>query len=128
MATYKELLTSFDLSLSSSNLSLPKYPANFFPDPTPDEFLIYEIIPSKKGEKEYGDTNYKAGMFIAQIYVQANQGPLRVYEVADELEELIVRKVFSSTQTYDPVLFMVGVDRDDKSLFRADFSLQFNSF
>ena len=131
MATYSELLTSFDTVFASNEWALESintFPANFYPNNLPDEFIKYEVLPAGKGEQEYGEVNYKAGLFIAQIYTQANRGPKRIYELASAIETQFSRSFLGSTQTYDGTLTIVGIDKDDTSLFRADYSLTFNSF
>ena len=58
MATYTELLESVDSVFSSSEwkgLVVPAFPANFFPHDTPDEFVVYEIIPSGTPAQEFAD-------------------------------------------------------------------------
>ena len=131
MAKFTELLSSIDSVFASSEwqgLSIPAYPANLWPSTTPDEFVIYEILPSGQPVAEYSDPNYKNGLIIVQVYVKANSGPARVYEVADELATLFQRDLIRDTQLYDGTLAIKGIDKDDTSLFRADYSLQFNSF
>jgi len=131
MATYSKLLESIDSVFSSSEwrgLVVPAFPANFFPHDTPDEFVVYEIIPSGDPTQEFADAGYLAGLIIIQIYTQANMGPKRVYEVADELAALFRNKQLMSTQTQEGSLSFQGLDKDDTSLFRADYSLKFNSF
>jgi hypothetical protein len=131
MAKFTELLSSIDSVFASSEwqgLSIPAYPANLWPATVPDEFIIYEIIPSGMPVTEYSDPNYKGGVIIIQLYVKANSGPARVYEVADELATLFQRDLIRDTQLYDGTLAIKGIDKDDTSLFRADYSLQFNSF
>jgi len=131
MATYSEILSSFDSVFASSEWAsqlVPTFPANFYPNNLPDEFIKYEFITEGEGEEEYGDVNYKAGLFIVQIYTQANKGPKRVYELASAVENQLSRNFLNSTQTYGGNLAIVGIDKDDISLFRADYSLKFNSF
>jgi hypothetical protein len=131
MATYRALLTSIDAIFASSewtNLGINAYPANYWPQTNPDEFVIYEIIPSSIAVQEYSKANYKAGLVILQIYTRANQGLLRTTEIADELNTLFEKEFTNDTQLYDGVLSVKGIDKDDTSLFRADYSLQFNSF
>jgi hypothetical protein len=131
MATYRALLTSIDAVFASTewtNLGINAYPANYWPQTNPDEFVIYEIIPSSIAVQEYSKANYKAGLIILQIYTRANQGLLRTTEIADELNVLFEKEFTNDTQLYDGVLSVKGIDKDDTSLFRADYSLQFNSF
>jgi hypothetical protein len=131
MATYRALLTSIDAIFASTewtNLGINAYPANYWPATNPDEFVIYEIVPSSIAVQEYSKSNYKAGLIILQIYTRANQGLLRTTEIADELNVLFEKEFTNDTQLYDGVLSVKGIDKDDTSLFRADYSLQFNSF
>jgi hypothetical protein len=131
MATYRDLLASIDAIFASSDWtsnSISAYPANYWPATNPDEFVIYEILPSSVALQEYQKANYKSGLIILQIYTRTNQGMLRTTEIADILNNLFEREITSDTQLYDGVLSVKGIDKDDTSLFRADYSLQFNSF
>ena len=131
MATYVELMSSVDSVFASQQWAdelVPAFPQNFYPDSLPNEFVRYEIIPSGQGVEEYGDPNYKAGLIILQIFTQANRGPKRTFEIAAKLEEHFENKLIQSTQVGRGTLDVLGIDKDDTSLFRADYSLQFNSF
>ena len=131
MANYKSLLSSIDSVFASSswqNFGVNAYPANFWPSITPDEFVIYEIIPSSPPVEEYSKPVYKRGLIIIQIYTRSNQGSMRTYEIADKLSDLLENQYSVDTQLSDGTLSVKGIDKDDTSLFRADYSLQFNSF
>ena len=131
MANYTSLLSSIDSVFASSswqNFGVSAYPANFWPSTTPDEFVIYEIIPSSPPVEEYSKPVYKRGLIIIQIYTRSNQGALRTYEIADKLSNLLENQYTVDTQLSDGTLSVKGIDKDDTSLFRADYSLQFNSF
>jgi hypothetical protein len=94
----------------------------------PDEFVIYEIIPASLPVPEYSKPTYKKGMIIIQIYTRSNKGLARCYEIADKLSTLFDSNYSNSTQLHDGTLNVRGIDKDDTSLFRADYSLEFNSF
>ena len=131
MATYTQLFQSFDSVFASSDwssLNLTVFPSNFYPPSNPKEFLRYEVIPLEESTAEYGESNYKAGLFNVQIYVQANRGPARVFQLAESLDTHFSKKLLGSTQTHRGKLDVVGMDKDDTSLFRADYSLFFNSY
>jgi|SaaInlStandDraft_1057018.scaffolds.fasta_scaffold09275_6 hypothetical protein len=131
MANYTSLLSSIDKVFASSswkNFGVKSYPANFWPATNPDEFVIYEIIPSSPPVEEYSKPTYKRGMIIIQIYTRSNKGSLRTYEIADKLADLLENQYSVDTQLSDGTLNVRGIDKDDTSLFRADYSLQFNSF
>jgi hypothetical protein len=67
-------------------------------------------------------------LIILQIYTSANKGPKRLYELASVIEEQFEKRSIGSTQVLGGTLSIVGIDKDDTSLFRADYSLKFNSF
>jgi len=131
MANYTELLSSVDAVFASNDwksFGLTAFPANFWPQTTPDEFIIYEIIPASPPVPEYSKPTYKKGIIIIQIYTRSNKGLSRCYEIADKLATLFDSNNSNSTQLSDGTLNVRGIDKDDTSLFRADYSLQFNSF
>jgi len=131
MATYRSLLSSIDAAFNSDEWKshgFPAFPANYWPHTMPDEFVIYEVVPSSPPIAEYQKPKYKGGLIIVQIYTRSNKGPFKVMEVADVLSDLLENKLQHATQLQDGVLSVKGIDKDDTSLFRADYSLQFNSF
>jgi hypothetical protein len=131
MASYSELMSSFDSVFSTTewtSVGLPAFPANFFPSTYPDEFIRYQVVPSEEGVEEYGRNLYKSGFFIVEIYAQSNKGPKRIYEIASVIEDYFANRSFMKTQVSSGTLQVVGIDKDDTSLFRADYSLKFNSF
>ena len=131
MATYSEVLSTFDgvfLSQDWTNLGIPAFPANFTSGHLPKEFAKYEVIQGGKEIDEFGNANYKNGLFIVQIYVEAEKGPGRMAAVADVLDQLLNRKTINKTQLGSSNLDTKGADKDDTTLFRADYSLKYNSF
>jgi len=131
MASYTELLSSIDAVFASgswTSLGVASFPANFWPHTVPDEFVIYEIIPASLPVPEYSKPTYKKGMIIIQIYTRSNKGLARCYEIADKLSTLFDSNYSNSTQLHDGILNIRGIDKADTSLFRADYSLEFNSF
>ena len=131
MATYHEVLTDFDSVFTTDAwkaLGLPAFPANYMPSKTPDEFVKYEIIDGGKASKEFGEVNYKNGLFICEIYVKSDAGPRRMAVVADTLDGVLQRKQLNKTQTGSSNLRTMGADSNDISLYRADYSLTYNSY
>jgi len=131
MSTYNEVMSDFDSIFTTEtwkSLGTPAFPANFMPIKTPDEFVKYEIISGGESVPEHGTANYKNGLFICQIYVKADAGPRRMAVIADILDSVIRRKQINSTQTGASTLSIKGADSDDTSLFRADYSLNYNSY
>ena len=131
MATYTEVFDSFDsifLDQGWTDLGIPAFPANFTTGKLPKEFLRYQIIDGGKEVDEFGDPNYKNGLFIAEIYVEAEKGPRRMAAVADVLDQLLNRQQIGKTQLGSSNLDTKGADKDDTTLYRADYSLAYNSF
>lgn len=131
MASYTDLFKSIDSVFASEiwlSTGVKAFPMNYYPKVVPKEFVRYEVLPAGNPTDEYGSANYKSGLIIVQIYCQSSTGPSRVFEIADILKSLMERQTIVSTQVSDGSLELYGVDKDDISLFRADYSLQFNSF
>lgn len=131
MATYTEVLNAFDsvfLAQDWTDLGIPAFPANFSEGHLPREFVRYEVIQGGKENGEFGNANYKNGLFIVSIYVEAERGPSRIAAVADVLDQLLNRKQINATQLGSSNLDTKGADKNDTTLFRADYSLSYNSF
>lgn len=127
MAKYSDIQKDIEGVFAGSNWTgnnVSAYPANFVGGNFGDEFVKLEIIPSRP-LPNYGKAGNR-GQVIVQIYTQAGKGPSRTYEIADLLDSELQNKTFTNgTQTGTSSLSILGIDNDDKSLFRGDYQISF---
>lgn len=72
-----------------------------------------------------------SGMLMIDIFIEAGTGPKRAYLIADRLDAYLESKTMKtaqngSTQFESSNLVNLGVDKDDKSLYRYSYSLPFH--
>ena len=103
------------------------YPSNYQAGSFADEFVKIEIIPGRPL------TTYTRpgiqGQVIIQIYTRAGNGITRSVEIADILDTILqVQTLPSGTQTGTSSISFLGIDAQDNSLFRADYSVSFRNY
>lgn len=132
MSQYTSLISEVEGAFASQEWlenSIAVYPINFNDPNRPNEFVIVEVLPSKPLMSEFGGSLQVAGLIIVQIYVPANSGSRRLYEISDLLDKIMQKKVINvNIQTESSTLDVKGVDSDDPGLFRGDYSVRFNSY
>lgn len=132
MAKYENALKSIESVFAAdawTSTGIEAFPANFKPTSFNEEFVKVEVLPGTP------NTNYSqvgvGGLVIVQIYTKANTGPKRVMEIADFLDRILQTKKLNShdlTVTSESTLNFLGIDQDDNSLYRADYSVRFNHY
>jgi hypothetical protein len=129
MAKFSEVIEDIEGIFGTSSWtskSIQAYPANYSGAYT-NEFVKLEVIPSRP-LNIFGNLSVQ-GQVIAQIYVQTGLGTRRIMEIADHLDDVLQAKTLSNgTQTGTSALSFLGVDPDDNSLFRADYSISFKKY
>jgi len=112
-------------------LGLVLYPSNFdYSDKRPAEYLVLEILPSDAlTDSQWGGGTRIGGLLIIQIYIPVNTGSRRVYAIADNLDDVLQKKVLGyNIQTGGSSIQLKGNDPDNPALFRADYTVRFNSY
>ena len=103
------------------------YPSNYQGGDFADEFVKIEILPGRPL------TTYTRpgvqGQIIIQIYTRAGEGITRSAAIADILDQVLQVQSFSrGTQTGTSSIAFLGIDSQDNSLFRADYSVSFRNY
>lgn len=112
---------------SWTNRNLTIYPANYEGGTVSNEFMKLEIIPARplNNYRKFGSV----GQVIIQIYTQKGHGMTRTFEIADILDSELANKTLSrGTKTGTSSITGIGIDNDDNSLFRADYSVSFRNY
>ena len=104
-------------------------PRNFTASTIDGEFIRLSVIPSSTGL----NTASVSGILIIDIFTSAGIGPQRSNFIADKLDAYLVGKSLEVrtgviTQFSLSSLDFVGIDTDNKSLFRAKYTIPFNFF
>jgi len=129
MAKFAEIISDVEGIFGTTawtSKNIQTYPANYSGAYT-NEFIKLEVIPSRP-LNYYGNLSIQ-GQAIIQIYVQTGLGVRRIMEIADHLDDVLQAKTLSNgTQTGTSALSFLGVDPDDNSLFRADYTISFKKY
>jgi len=108
--------------------SIAAYPGNFEGEIGAKEFVKLELLPSS-GEDAFGNFSGIEGQIIIQIYVPAGQGMARVLAVAGILDSYFQAKHFvNGTSTGSSAINIIGKDKANPALFRADYTVSFKLF
>jgi hypothetical protein len=104
--------------------NIKTYPNNFTATDAGTEFLRVSILPSGSGV----NLRSVSGVLIIEIYVTAGNGTKRISELADKLDEFLEGKTMNKVQCTSSSLSILGKDKDNPSLFRANYSISFNYY
>lgn len=130
MSKFVNLLSDVEGQFATStwtSQNISAFPANFRVPETESEFVKLEVLPLRDNS-DYGRCGIE-GIIYVQIYVQANQGLKRLMEIADILDTILQAKSLTNgTKTQASSLNVIGVDRDNPELFRADFAVDFTFY
>jgi len=101
---------------------VPTYPAEYIPPVNNTEYLRITIIPSETGLNA-GSTS---GIMMIDIFFPANVGSRRGFELADLLDDYLVKKTILTTQIFDSTLRPAS--SEDSTLSRLIYSIPFKHF
>jgi hypothetical protein len=102
-------------------------PANF---KSPDqEYIRISVIASNTGL----NINSVSGILLIDIFTFAGEGPLKASLIADTLDGYLVGRSKSTasnglTQFLYSTLSLSGVDKDNPTLYRSNYTIPFNYF
>jgi hypothetical protein len=109
--------------------AIKTYPQNYIAVNPGNEFIRVTIIPSGKG------INMKSvsGILIIDIFAETGKGTKRTFEIADSLDSFLVGKSRSTsgnnvTQFTSSNVQSLGIDKDNQSLYRTQYSIPFNYY
>jgi hypothetical protein len=81
--------------------------------------------------KPYTSQQYEeiSGLIVLSLFLQLPDGALRAAQLADQLHPLFKQVTLASgTRTGHPFLTQQGKDKDDPTLYRADYMVPFTFF
>jgi hypothetical protein len=109
--------------------NIKTFPTNFVPVSPGNEFIRVSLLPSGNGI----NIRSVSGVFIIDIFTPAGNGPKRVSQIADKLDQYLVGKSMSTsagsvTQLQNSSLQPNGIDRDNSTLYRSTYTIPFNYF
>lgn len=107
--------------------NIQAFPSNYRVPANQSEFVKIEVLPLRSNS-DYNRFGIE-GIVYVQIYVQANNGVRRLMEIADLLDNILQNKALTEgTQTRESSLNVMGIDKDNPELFRADYSVDFINY
>lgn len=127
-AAEKSIFSVFNSSIWKAE-NIKTYPSNFVIVNPGTEFIRINIIPSGKGINLIS----LSGVIIVDIFTSAGNGPRRTSTIADKLDQYLVGKSLTTDdgnclQLKNSSLAAVGVDSDNASLYRSNYTIPFNLF
>lgn len=106
------------------------YPVNYSGSiDSTGSFLRISILPGNGGLEAFSFKKRFNGLLILSIFVKAGNGDNDLFAIADTLDSFFQGKTLvNGTQFGASTLKPLGLDSADKSLYRGDYSIQFNSY
>jgi hypothetical protein len=99
-------------------------PANFIKADFETEYIRISILPVDS-VNHFGSVG---GLVMIDIFTPIGTGTKRTYEIADNLDSLLMGKGHDGVQLFESNLKTVGPDKDSPHLFRTIYSIQFKYF
>ena len=69
-----------------------------------------------------------SGLLIIDIFITAGEGPSALYSIADQLDNLMLKKTVGNLQFFTSSMLPLGYDVDNPTLFRGRYQLNFTYF
>lgn len=109
--------------------NIKTYPNNFVAVIPTKEFIRVNVIANGTSINNISIS----GILIIEIYTSAGEGPKRSSAIADKLDDYLQTKSKSTvtkkvTQFLRSSIAIKGVDKDNPSLHRVDYTIPFNYF
>lgn len=113
-----------------TTLNIKAYPDNYQGAiSTTDSFVKISIITGSASLDAFSFGKQLSGMLIISIFVKAGNGDKDVYTLADTLDGFFEGKTLQNGTQFGPsTIKYSGLDRDDPSLYRGDYSITFKTF
>lgn len=115
-------------SQSWKNENIPTYPLNLVKNDSNKEYIRISIIPGSQSV----NINSSSGVLIIDIFTDYNTGTKAYFKIADKLDSYLVNKSFFKNkyalQLGTSSLAPSGQDPETRSLFRAQYTINFNFF
>lgn len=102
-------------------------PENYQGKSTYTEYIRVNIIyPS--GDSIYRNNNFVYGILSIDIFTPTGEGPKRANEIADRLDYYFSAKTISPVQFLSSSLVPFGRDKDNASLYRTIYTINYKYF
>ena len=132
MQKYENTLTQIFSIFGSpawKSQNIKTYPSNYVAKDASSEFIRVSVIPNGKG------INLKSisGLLIIDIFASAGDGPKRLFQIADKLDEYLCGKTvktesLSKVQMRESSISSSKIDEDNPTLSRVSYSIPFSYF
>lgn len=132
MPKYEDALLQVFSIFGSANWksqNIKTYPSNFVAKEATSEFIRVSIIPNGRG------INLKSvsGLLIIDIFVSAGEGPKRIFQIADKLDEYLCGKTvktasLNKVQMQNSSVSSAKVEDNNPAICRASYSIPFSYF
>jgi hypothetical protein len=119
---YSDIYSVFGTPEWESN-DIKTIPANVSSVNDATEFIRVNIITD--GNANFGRTKDAKGILLIDIFTPQGHSVVRSLAIGDTLDEFISGKKIGRVQFYSSSLYQNGRDRDNPSLHRTTYSIEF---
>jgi len=107
-------------------LGVAAYPDNYQGAIATDSFVKLHIIPGTPVFDSYALKKSLSGAVIISIYVKAGKGDKEIFSIGDSIDGFFQGKTLQNGTQFGPsTINVLGLDRDDPSLYRGDHMITF---
>lgn len=129
-STLYELIYAVFNTAQWAAASIPTYPVNFTPPSGLDTYIRVDVVAS--GGNTAAFPRSVSGVLIIDIFAPAGKGNKTGTDIADTLDTYLAGKTMKvptgSIQTRESALVHSGIDKDNLSLSRYEYSIPFNYY
>lgn len=105
------------------------FPRNFQGTITAAPYVLVSILP---GATEHLNLQYGkeiCGLLILSVFLKTDKGDKELFQIGDKLNAIFERKQLpNGTQMGIGSLKPIGIDNDNSTLYRGDYSITFNLY
>lgn len=92
-------------------------------------FLRIKILPGRPEFVAFGFRKQLTGMLIISIFTDTNSGDTQLAAISDTLDKYFQGKTLSNNLQFGvSTLNVIGAESQNTSLYRGDYSIQFNFY
>lgn len=105
------------------------FPSNYQGTIDTKPYVLVSVLANNKKTVNFERERSLQGLMILSIFTDTTKGDKELFHVADVLNDLFEEKILSNGTQFELGNLSKGeVDPDNKSLYRADYSIRFTLF
>lgn len=106
--------------------AIKAYPRNYQGQITARPYALVTVLPSKKKQSTSAVGARIDGLIILSVFVDTTKGDAQLFAIGDTLSTIFEKRTLANGTTTDMgSMKPIGIDPDNSSLYRGDYSVPF---